>query len=362
MAFDPVPWFVGGGAQHSADVARLLMYLATGGSEGVVNRTDMRVLALAVPGGNVRVMPGACVILNRALGGANQSYGGRIAQEDDTVAIAATGSSGGRSDLIIARVEDPTISGEPWQTPDPVETGPYIYPRVIANVPSGTRSVHELGLGYSAITLARVDIPASTGAITQAMIKDLRPICNVVTGPEPPPGGEPEPDPENPPDPDNPPNQPESPTCVVVIPSTGGPTAGNLLSWLIQIFTNWPIVSAWNVNIPPWSTHADIDVKLSGIQVNNADAYGEARLIVDGAEAVKITFDLDLPSTSKPCRQTVQIAGRWTVPVALRGKRVQMRVQTRFFDNSRNTNCVLRANEATYTCGTITFRQLATLT
>lgn len=94
------------------------------------------------------------------------------------VAIAATGSAGGRSDLIVAQVEDPNMAGEPWQTPTNPAVGPYIFTRVIPNVPAGTTSLRPLGYsGRSAIVLARVDLPASTGTVTASMITDLRELA-----------------------------------------------------------------------------------------------------------------------------------------------------------------------------------------
>lgn len=177
MTWDSVPWFVGGGAQHSPEIARLLAHAATAGSEGVLGPYDLKVNALAVPGGAVRVAPGGCVVLNRAAGGTSQSYVGRNTTEDQ-ITIASTGSGGGRSDLIVARVEDPFMAGEPWQDPADPTSGPYIFTRVIPNVSPTTTTVTELNLGYSAIPLARVDVPASTGTIQASHIVDLRQLAN----------------------------------------------------------------------------------------------------------------------------------------------------------------------------------------
>jgi len=173
MTWDSVPWFVGGGAHHSPEVARLLAYAATSGAAGIVGPADLKVVPLATPGSSVRVLSGACLIPNQAAGGDQQTYVGRNPSED-VVSIAATGSGAGRSDLIVARVEDPFMPGESWSDPDDVTVGPYIFTRVIPNVAPGTTEVPS---GMSGIPLARIDIPANTATITAGMIRDLRKIA-----------------------------------------------------------------------------------------------------------------------------------------------------------------------------------------
>lgn len=119
---------------------------------------------------SVRVSTGACIINSRASGGGHQSYVGRNIGQD-VIPISATGSSAGRSDLIVARVEDPFMAGEQWEDPSDVTRGPYIFTRVIPNVPANTTTAPS---GSSAIALARIDIPPNTGTINTGMIKDLR--------------------------------------------------------------------------------------------------------------------------------------------------------------------------------------------
>ena len=94
MAWDSTPWFVGGGAHHSPEVARVLAYAASSGAEGIVTPEALRVRPLAVPGTSVRIAPGACLIVNRYPGGAWQTYVGRNPVEH-TVPITAAGAGGG---------------------------------------------------------------------------------------------------------------------------------------------------------------------------------------------------------------------------------------------------------------------------
>lgn len=231
MSWDTVPWFVGGGAEHSPEVARLMAYVAFRGNEGVLGAADLKVSALAVPGGAVRVAPGACSILNRATGGAYQAYAGRLPSEESGVTISPTSAGAGRSDLIIARIEDPFMPGEPWADPVDPKIGAYVYTRVVPNVPTTTTSVAQINLGYSAIALARVDLPASTGTITDTMIVDLRRIANP---------------------------RRESDRFVFFPGSDNNiPTTTNVI---------WPAVSTAQVRVPEWATNVRILATFQGIE------------------------------------------------------------------------------------------------
>lgn len=321
MSFDPVPWFVEGGAQHSAEVARLLCYFATGGREGVLNSTDMRVLAQSVPGTTVRVMPGACVIRNRSLGGENQSYVARIATEDGTIAIPAAGSGGPRTHLVVARVENPFISGEPWGPAPDLESGPYIYPRVIPDVPIATVSVHDLALGYTAINLARITVPTSTATITQAMITDLRGLANPATGPQPPDtgtgGGDGDCDEQDP---------------VIVCPGGGGDDGdndtGDPLTSTDTTYINWPFNAAWNLAIPAWATHADITIEVQNAQIRHGSIGGFIRLLLAGIAQAEQSWKCDWPGATS--RQHIPITySNLAIPSSIRGTTIQWRLQGR---------------------------------
>lgn len=174
MALDSTPWFVGGGAHHSPEIARLLAYASTSGIEGIVDPSSLAVKAQSTPNGTVAVRPGAALILNRYAGGGQQTYVLRNASSTN-VTIPATSSSGGRTDAIVARVLDPQYEGA--APTDPV-TFQYSRLERIAGVSSSLTEISQLGLTYPAVLLARVNIPASTGTITSGMITDLRSIAD----------------------------------------------------------------------------------------------------------------------------------------------------------------------------------------
>lgn len=242
MALDPTPWMIAGGAQHSADLGRTLAFAATSGEEGVVLPESLKVTPQPTPGSSVRIAPGACLMLNRSLASPHgeQSYVGR-AGTSTTLAVPSTGGVG-RTDLVVVRVEDPQYA--PWQTPSNPVTATYFKPFLVQNVPANTRTAAELNLGYPAVALARLVIPASTTAITSAMIYDVREVA-----------------------------QPRSKRAL--LSHYPGPK-----NWMGPGVTNsspgwngtlWPY-GAWTVDVPVWATRAVVVGTIAGAKVGHPDS------------------------------------------------------------------------------------------
>jgi hypothetical protein len=300
MAFDSVPWFVGGGAEHSPEIARVLAYAAFNGNEGVLSSTDLAVSALTTPGAAVNVGPGACAILNRATGGMYQAYAARNISTIP-VSVAATGATP-RSDMIIARVEDPYMAGEPWADPANAKVGPYVFARLISNVPNTATTVAELNLGYSAIPLARIDIPANTATITQAMLRNLRRVAN-----------------------------PRRERIMLTVNPTlpdAGPTEN---TW-----KNWPDQAQWNVQIPAWATGAVLSWTLHGVRVErnsttvDGSTYGQTRLRIGGAEqqvTQGASYDIVTDKSISVDRYTIGGGDTRSIPASIRGQTHQIRIQ-----------------------------------
>src|SRR5688572_22656089 len=181
-----VPWAVGGGADNAIEHARMIPWAIFQGSEGVLGNTDLEVKALTTPGTSVTVSPGGYVVVARGLGQTYESYMGKFGSAV-TVPVAANNTGSTRSDLLMLRIEDPHVAGEPWGMPGNVNTGPYREFYIQQAVASTTRSVRQLGNTWSAIPLARIDIPANTSTITNAMIVPLRTKCAPPSPPIPPP-------------------------------------------------------------------------------------------------------------------------------------------------------------------------------
>lgn len=328
MPLDSVPWFVGGGAEHSPEVARTLAYAATGGKRGIITPGDLKVTATAVPGSTVQVSVGAAVIPSRNSTGLNQSYIARM-NTADTVSIAPTSSSGQRSDLIVIQIEDPWVSGEPWQDPADPTVGPYVFTRVISNVPAGTTDINAVSgyEGRTAIPLARIDIPASTGTITQAMIKDLRTIAN-----------------------------PRSQRVFV----SGTPTTAQV-TLDTNVWRTFPSNPITGIAIPSWATHAAIRVDTT-IRFVSGDGYSNFQSFLGPAgqlDSTTLFTDQQLDSTTAggQYRQPLVMPsnGVWPIPTALRGTTATITSRVR----GKSNGGVIGTSSADYYFADITFLEQA---
>lgn len=258
MTFDPVPWIVGGGAEHSANVARNVAYASFGGKEGVINPTALEVKPLSTPGTSVRIMPGTVAIKNKATGVIDEMYVGRLMSQE-TVAIAATGAGAGRSDLIVVRIEDPNEPGPVYPIPSNRAVGPYIFARVISNVPSTTTSASQLGLSRSEYALARIDIPASTGTITAAMIKDLRDLAT--------------------------PAKHVQRELVVLSPGSKQLLPAN------GTYKDWPAESLALLDVPEWATHVRAVAHVAGVAFGADGNNSGAGWTASGTLRFQFNFD-----------------------------------------------------------------------
>ncbi|GAA1361358.1 hypothetical protein [Brevibacterium luteolum] len=166
MPLQPVPWATGNGADNPVEGARLALHAATSGARGVAGPDDMRVTALPVPGGAVRVHTGAGVTPNDYIpGGGAQAYAMREESHTD-VPIPATGSGGGATRYLIARVQDPQYAGA---EPEDVVNGPYNHYAIV-----GSKDGHK----FPYVPLAKIVQPANTATITNEMITDVREVAN----------------------------------------------------------------------------------------------------------------------------------------------------------------------------------------
>lgn len=283
MALDPVPWFIGGGAEHSPDVARLVAYAATGGAAGVIAATDLFATTTPAPTGSVRIMPGACVIPNTYPGVSQQSYMGRAADITD-IPITPTGSAaGGRSDMIVARIDDPQFGGA---APEDLANGEYIRFEVISNVGSGATTVPSTVL-YPAIPIARIDLPPLTATVEQHLIKDLRNVA-----------------------------QPRRSRDLYNTQPTVTSTVASA-SW-----TNWTSEANRNIAIPEWATQVKIIGHLSAVAPASAATKGITRFVFGAALGQEVYFDMDAST-----RQTLLVSDTLPVAPALRGTTQLLKLQ-----------------------------------
>jgi hypothetical protein len=237
-----------GSVKTPVDVGRLLAYVATSAASGIVGPPDLEVRELDTPGTSIQVMPGACVIASGYPAAGQQSYAARN-PDPDVEPVTATGSGSGRSDLVVARVRDDEYAGV---------DKPGIETFIVKDVDPGTTTVKEAvadgatGL-EAAIELARLDIPASTGTITQAMIADLRriavPLRDILT-----------------------PHvvAADSRTTDEVLSSSG--------------YQVWPSVLPWQVRVPDWANRCQVTITLAGVKAEGSSgdtAQGDLHAYVD---------------------------------------------------------------------------------
>ena len=308
MAMERVPYLVGGGFEHSAEVMRAMLAAATSGAEGIVTPGDFKVQPLAVPGTSVRVAPGNALIRNSYGGGQAQTYACRAGSETE-VAIEATGSAGSRTDLIVARIDDPTYQGGAF---DPLTFEAARF-EVISGVPSDQKDVSGLGLSYPAIPLARLNVPPSTGTITAAMITDLRSVAlprlqrHLFT--------------HN--------LSPEESDYI-------NPTVGD------EMGEAWPNVY-WEFSIPTWATRVRVRALLGGVRVEEKSPNNYGNLFVRFG-TVPTGFSTqygrwDNSMAGGVTRQTFMVADDRTVPSSFRG--IDSRAYIRATRKNDNNNVPL---------------------
>lgn len=300
MALETVPWFIDQNAHHSADVARLLAYVAFRGEQGIVSPLDFAVTALNTPGGSVNIAPGAGSVLNRALGKGQQSYAIRGISTENVAVTPTTGAI--RSDLVVLRIENPYLSGEPWANPPDLINGPYLYARVISNVPNTTTTLKQVDSTMSGIALARIDIPVSTSAITNAMIVDLRKMVSALQ------------------------------TTDELFTACDN---NQILTAATTTYTQFPNQCDYNVFVPEWATHLQINAICDPAVVLNGATHGihtNWRWSINSGAITTTPTDLDINSPGVATGQgdyrcTKPYSTSVTLTPAMRGTTINVKPQ-----------------------------------
>jgi hypothetical protein len=291
MTVENIPWMIQGGL-HSAASGRRVLYKATGGAEGIAGIGDLRVHQAAVANGTVLVEPGGAVMVSRYPGVKGQSYDGQVTATE-VVAIAPNGGGSTRYDLIIARIDDWNYAGQ-QATPAslPTDTVPAFKITKIQGVASTVKTAKELNLGYPAIALARVALPAATGSVTDAMITPLREVA-----------------------------VPRRLRNIRTVGVTGGTSDDLDISG-----EYWPNAVAGSIEIPEWATRARIVAQWFGIKVpSGSTRTGQlwVRLAAGTPSMINTqTSGYDLTGIANASRQAFGAADDVAIPVAIRGTSV----------------------------------------
>ncbi|RSN55611.1 hypothetical protein DMH12_15450 [Streptomyces sp. WAC 04229] len=290
MALFPRPLLTNG-ATHSAQQFRMMIRDLANGAEGITQGDDLKVAQRTTPGGGVLIGDGSGVIRGRA----NTFQGHYSVCNVGTVdvPIAATGSGSGRSDMLIIRVEDPEYEG----SLNP-ETDQIVYPQVISNVSSSATAIPDSRTG---IPLARIDIPANTSTITNAMITDLRKVAN-------------------------PRRQRYLATQSPASQSTG---IGASTS-----YSYFSTAAGWNIAIPDWATKAIVRVDISPMRYALGNFWGQLSATFGASLATQTTL-LDDDQGTGVRRISATVADTLTIPTAYRGTTQLLRARASAFSTGQ---------------------------
>lgn len=282
MTFASAVWAVDGNSVDAA-YARMMLQAATMGAQGVVGHLDCIVQATQpTPTAGVVITPGQ-VIVNGVEALYQGSYHGWNVGNDTTLTIGSTAGSP-RSDMIVARVEDPTWSGSPWGNP---ASGQILFPRVISGVSSSATVPPG---GQSCIPLARIDMPASVSTVQQSYITDLRNVA--------------------------------MPQVVGFEYTVAGPGTPN--NWTTGASTvAWPPGASWQIVIPAYATR--MALVWSANELLWTSGWCRANMwpvLGSSVTAPLLSFPqsmVSIQAAAGPYRHTIGGGGTVTIPLALRG-------------------------------------------
>lgn len=288
IGFDPAAFSVDG-ARHNGELLRTAHYQATAGAEGITTPGDLKVHELDIPGTQIVIDSGAATILNRHTGERNESYA-VTARRLSKLDVMATGSDGGRVDLVIVRVEDPEYN--PWQLPAGADAASYQYvrPVILQNVPAGTRRFEQLGLPYAGYALARIDIPVSTGTILDDYITDLREVANPRRA------------------------RFHDRYDIQYAPSD---SAGD-----INVWNKYPDVPDAQMEVPTWAAKAIVRADITGMQIRDAALAGNFRVKLTGGNPAQTVYSKTTYVNEQvwgDSRRSYAISSSIDIPAEMRG-------------------------------------------
>ncbi len=169
------------GAMLNSGLARRASFAGTNGTEGIVKKGDLKVTQLSTPGVGLLVAGGSGLVLNRYQTSPSETY---VVWNEGTHTIPSgsmpASNPSTKHYIVAAVIGDPEFSqsGHPWMSagdPPVGEEETFEYVRfTLIEVSSGATT---LSGNYPALPLARLDIPANTTTITNAMIVDLRKLA-----------------------------------------------------------------------------------------------------------------------------------------------------------------------------------------
>lgn len=274
MTFDNTAWAING-ALLGSSIARRAEFAATSGGQGIVQRGDLKVTQLATPGVGLLVNEGVALVRNEYQDNPSETY---VVSNPGTHTIPSGSMPGSspsaRSYILAVVVGDPDFSqvNHPWMGSDDPPIGQeqsfnYVRPTLI-QVADDT--VTSLDVQYPALPLARIDIPANTTTITDAMITDLRSLA-----------------------------QPRQSQEIFVSPPNTWTAGSPRLIPSGSSFSDWgPQEFKPEVKVPEWATRAIVVVTVNGVRLkdNTVNVAGNIRAQLGSVSGANVAFDYEADS------------------------------------------------------------------
>lgn len=262
-------------ARYPAAAVRRLAFNAAGGNTSIVEPGAYKVVATVPPSDKVLVYLGSADLVSAHTSG--EVYGVRN-NATEQVAIPANTGSSPVTRRVWVEVRDPSQAGMPARAGD---TDP------MARLMVGS----VLPVDRPVLPCGTVTVPAQTGTITDAMIRDDRPFPNARQLADQ--------------------SMRFPPADVNMAKQSAG-----------KDYQSWPL-SDFAVQVPPWATRLQADAIINGVEWTGTGA-GKAgvRMIFATAPSQNGIITADGKS-----RQTVAVMGDWIVPASLRGTTAYIGVQ-----------------------------------
>lgn len=299
------PAYAVNGGKVPAEMLRTMAYAATSGANGVIKANALMVIAMPVPTGSVRIGAGAALLRSR-YGGSTQYESYVISQDSYVNMSIPAGGSSGRTDYIIAKINDWHYTADPAPA-DPQNALYWSFSRV------STLS----GLAYPYVPLAKITVPAGASNITKSMITDLRDVA---------------------------------------IPRTEYHTFVPELAWGDNKTINsntYQTVMRQTFEIPEWATVAVVNADIGGILASRNGGLFIGQFIASFADNADTEMMTRLESDSKQ-RMALLAGGEVPIPIAFRGQESEIRWRLRrtsgtddlFIDANTSFRCSIQFKEA----------------
>lgn len=304
MTFENAAWAIDG-ALLGSSLARRAEYAATGGAQGTVQKNDLRVTELGVPGVGILVEAGVGLVKNEYQTVPNETY---VVSNPSTHTVPSiempAANPSAKSYIVAVVVGDPDFSqtGHPWMGSDDPPIGDeqtFEYVRVtLIEVSAGATS---LDVNYPALPLARIDVPADTTTITDSMITDLRSLAlprqsqEIFVSP----GG----------------------TFTYANPRYIDVSSGTWYNWGAADYGPY-------IDVPEWATRAIVVTSINGIVIRDTgvNIVGNLRTRLGTVTGPITKFDYDNTGAGI-LRDNLQCAGEFDVSSIAGQKNVALRVE-----------------------------------